>query len=535
MLNRFLIHRISGLFMAWVLVLPLFSQDDTPPKDWFHRDLASQQYAGVSSFQAYELLKGRTSRTVVVAVIDSGVDIEHEDLKEVIWVNEDEIPNNGIDDDNNGYVDDIHGWNFIGGKDGSHINQDALEMTRIVAAWSTKFQNADPKKLTKEDRNRYEVYQAARKELMETREKAEKNLATYTVLDESLQLVIEAGQKQGLSKVTGKNTSQIDAAGDEELSSSIEMVKMITADDPEVELSSIREELKGALDYFNNSLNYHLNTAFDPRSIVGDDYGNSNERIYGNNDVIGPDATHGTHVAGIIAAQRGNGIGMDGIADNVRIMVIRCVPDGDERDKDVANSIRYAADNGAHIINMSFGKGYAWDKEAVDEAVKYAEAKGVLLIHAAGNESQNVDEEVRYPTRYYDRGGKAKTWMEIGALSWMAAPRQVGSFSNYGKKTVDLFSPGVAIYSTVPGSAYESLQGTSMAAPAAAGVAAVIMSYFPDFSAKDVRKILEKSAITTKEEVRIPGSKETTTFDKLSKTGGRINLLEAVKLATEKS
>ena len=155
-----------------------------------------------------------------------------------------------------------------------------------------------------------------------------------------------------------------------------------------------------------NKLDYAYNPDYDSRKlIVKDNYADSNERFYGNNDVEGPDALHGTHVAGIVGAVVGNEIGSDGIARNVKLMSVRAVPDGDERDKDVANAIRYAVDNGATIINMSFGKGYSWDKKAVDEAVKYAAKHDVLLVHAAGNSGQNNDKTDNFPNDFIGKHG----------------------------------------------------------------------------------------------------------------------------------
>jgi subtilisin family serine protease len=277
-----------------------------------------------------------------------------------------------------------------------------------------------------------------------------------------------------------------------------------------------------------------LNLDFDPRNIVGDDYNNSNERYYGNADCNGPDSFHGTHVSGIIAASRGNGLGMDGITTDVKIMAIRCVPNGDERDKDVANGIRYAVDNGAKIINMSFGKKYSWDKKTVDEAVKYAESKGVLLIHAAGNDGEDVDKVTHYPCKKFEGKGEAGNFIEIGALSWQSNEKMVAGFSNYGKKTVDLFSPGVDIYSTTPKNGYKDASGTSMASPVAVGVAAVLKSYYPTLSPAQIKKILLKSSLKNYkgEKVIMPGTKDKLVkFEKLSKTGGCINLYEAIKMA----
>jgi subtilisin family serine protease len=531
---RFVRSCVALFSAALLLVMPLSAQTDAPPKDWFHLNQEVDGYAGVSSKQAYEFLKNKKSRTVVVAVIDSGVDIEHEDLKDVIWVNADEIPGNGIDDDKNGYIDDVNGWNFIGGKDGSQIAQDALEMTRIVAAFGPRFAGKDEKSIDKSDAANYKNYTAAKAVLDADLAEAQAGLKQYQSIADNLDKVLAAAKSQGIEGIKGSDLESISVEEGSELAEAMPMVKMIGSRNPDVPLAEIRGSLDRALEYFGGQVNFHLNVNFDPRGIVGDNYANSDERYYGNNLVEGPDAFHGTHVAGIIAAARNNGIGMDGIADNVRIMVLRAVPDGDERDKDVANSIRYAVDNGAQIINMSFGKGFSWDKKVVDDAVAYATSKGVLLVHAAGNESLNVDKEDRFPTKYYAAGGSSSTWFNIGAGSWKKSPKQVGGFTNYGKKNVDLFSPGVAIYSTIPDSKYDNAQGTSMAAPAAAGVAAVLMSYYPAMTAQDVIAVLMKSSVKSKEKVTLPGSDKEVKFNSLSKSGGRIDLYRAVQMADKK-
>ncbi|MEQ8424159.1 MAG: S8 family serine peptidase, partial [Cyclobacteriaceae bacterium] len=304
---------------------------------------------------------------------------------------------------------------------------------------------------------------------------------------------------------------------------------------PESDLEEFVSQLKEAAHHFEQVIKYGYNEDFDPRSIIGDNYDDPYEKGYGNNDVKGPDSRHGTHVAGIIAANRKNDIGIKGIADNVKIMSVRAVPNGDERDKDVANAILYAVDNGAQIINMSFGKSTSPRKEVVDKAVKYAEQKGVLLIHAAGNDSDDIDVEKNYPTRYYADGAEAKNWIEVGASSWGANKDFVGSFSNYGKKSVDVFAPGVEIYSTTPENTYENLDGTSMASPVTAGVAALIMSYYPEFSALEVKDILKQS--TRKFDnltITKPGGSDEIKFSDMSSTGGLINLYQALKLAEER-
>ena len=307
-------------------------------------------------------------------------------------------------------------------------------------------------------------------------------------------------------------------------------------------VAGVREQLQGGVEYFGAQAKFYYNPDIDVRPTVGDNYGDSYEKYYGNNDVKGPDASHGTHVAGLIAASRNNGKGMDGIADNVQIMAIRCVPNGDERDKDVANSIIYAVDNGASIINMSFGKGYSWDKAAVDKAIKYAKKNDVLLVHAAGNSHQNNDVDNNFPNDKYAKKGlfgpkKASNWLEIGALSWKSGEDSPASFSNYGKENVDLFAPGVDVYSTMPDGEYAPMSGTSMASPVAAGVAALIRSYYPDLSAKQVKEVMMESTVLSKdmEKVKLPGGEgKMVPFSDLCVTGGTISAYEAVQNAGKK-
>jgi cell wall-associated protease len=300
----------------------------------------------------------------------------------------------------------------------------------------------------------------------------------------------------------------------------------------EISMNALLKELKEEYDYFGVIVNFGYNEEYDSRKIIGDDYADVFQKNYGNNDVKGTDDLHGTHVAGIIAADRTNNIGIKGIADNVRIMVVRAVPNGDERDKDIANAIRYAVDNGAKIVNMSFGKGFSPEKEAVDKAVKYAEEKGVLLIHASGNDSDDNDTEPNFPDRYYKNGKEAKNWIEVGASSTGKDEHLIAPFSNYGKKTVDLFAPGVSIYSTVPGNQYQMEDGTSMACPVTVGVAALLMSYFPEFSMAEIREILLKSTRKFDNlKVEQPRKKVMVEFSQLSITGGIVNAYDAVKLA----
>jgi cell wall-associated protease len=512
----------------------LVKAQDKRPDNWFNMDPTNDKINGVSTERTYaELLKDKKSNTIIVAVLDSGVDFLHEDLKDVMWANPGEIPGNGIDDDKNGYVDDIHGWNFQGGKT-ENVHYDNLEVTRLVRKYKPKFDGkAETDFTTKEDKADWAFYQKLKKSYEETKARFEPSYNQVLFLKNGItKLNATLKEKYGIQKITLVDVQKFDAQTKEEkqfkaISSSM-MKEGATMDEVIAELKEGEESLGGYV-------NYGLNLDYDPRvTIVKDNYDDPNDRFYGNADCKGPDAFHGTHVAGIIAASRKNGVGMDGVAANVRIMSVRCVPAGDERDKDVANAIRYAVDNGAKIINMSFGKAFSWNKKVVDDAVKYAESKGVLLMHAAGNDSKDIDTEIHFPCKKFEGKGEASNFMYVGALSWKPGDKVVAKFSNYGKKTVDIFSPGVEIYSTTPENKYKDASGTSMATPVACGVAAVLKSYYPELTPQQIKKILIKSSLKTykNEKVIKPGTKdELIKFSKLGKNGGVVNLYEAIKMA----
>lgn len=501
------------------------------PENWFNLDLTQDGVPGVSTERTYQtLLKGKKGRPVIVAVIDGGVEPTHEDLKSVMWRNPGEKPGNGADDDRNGYKDDVYGWNFIGNPNGENVHHDLLELTRLWVHFDRKFANADPAKLKGRDKKDYARYLKMGESIQEEQTKAKATLAYYEGMKESYlasesKLLAHLGKKE----LTAEALEGFEPE-DEELKGALAMVSRF------VENGLDASFFDGAIDYFKGRAIYY-DTGFDPRPIVGDNYDDAYEWNYGNADVAGPDAFHGTHVAGIIGADRNNDLGMKGVCDNVLIMGVRVVPDGDERDKDVANGIRYAVDNGAKVINMSFGKGYSWNKKVVDDAVRYAEAHDVLLVHAAGNDGKNTDKEDNFPNKYYEKPGlfkpkAAKNWLEVGASNFQDSERLPASFSNYGKKNVDLFAPGVAIYSTTPDNGYGDAQGTSMAAPVVAGVAAMIRSHYPDLTAAQVRQILMASVTKVDRKVIKPGTKdEMVAFSELCATGGVVNAYKAMELA----
>lgn len=522
---------MKKLFLLIFVVFNLNGQTLKTKYNWHNLDLTDDGIRGMSTEKAYnELLKNRTSKTVIVGVIDSGIDIQHEDLKNKIWVNSKEIANNGVDDDNNGFIDDMNGWDFLGGKDGQDINHEQLESVRIYKTLFEKFGENPSKKAKKKNKAELALMGKLKDEIENKKSEANQYLPMYkSMLDKIIKAEDLLIKTIGKSNITKEDVQQIE---DQNVDRAVRSAKQVWLNLNA--MGATRADIQDGVTHFEEELNYNLNDAFDPRKVIGDDLKSLSYGKYGNNEVTGPDAMHGTHVAGIIGADRNNALGVKGVADNVKILTIRCVPNGDERDKDVANAIKYAVDNGAEIINMSFGKPYSPEKFWVDEAVKYAESKGVLLVSAAGNESEDIDQHVHYPTRTLKSGAEIGTWITVGATNFEEGENLPADFTNYGKKGVDVFAPGVAIYSTVPGSKYEEKQGTSMASPAVAGLAALLKSYFPNLSAKQIKNIILESTVKLAgQQVNLPGEKTKKDFAELCNTAGVVNTYNAVKMAIQ--
>ncbi|HET6762610.1 MAG TPA: S8 family serine peptidase [Longimicrobiaceae bacterium] len=506
---------------------------DTSPANWWLLDEATDHWGGISAEKAYrELLAGmQPRRQIVVAVIDGGADLEHPDLKAKAWTNPREVPGNGRDDDGDGYVDDVHGWNFIGGRDGRNVNEDSYEVTRVYAAGRARFEGANADTTSPGVQADFATWKRARAELMSKRSENQETLNSYRQIAANLaavQLILrgpahaDSLNKDNVTRIISTDTRVQEARK-----------YFLNAWNAGATPAAVAE----AIESVENGLKYGYNPEFDPRPVVGDNYANWHEKLYGNGDFRGPAADHGTHVAGIVGAVRGNGIGVNGVTPNtVRIMSVRVVPDGDERDKDVANGIRWAVDHGANVINMSFGKGYSPQKLAVDSAAAYADAHGVLLIHAAGNDGGQLDTLPNFPKRTWLSGASARNWVEVGATSWKGADSLVATFSNYEKTQVDLFAPGVDILSTFPDGKYERISGTSMAAPVVTGVAATVWSYYPDLTVDQLKQILLASATRhVDQQVVVPNVEGRRRFGDLSATGGIVNLYAALQMARQMS
>jgi cell wall-associated protease len=529
---------VSLLFIGTVTLCK--AQNSPAPtaalKGWH---LQSQQagYHGIELDAAYRFLAAKklTSTPVTVAVLDSGIDTAHEDLKPVLWVNPREVPGNGKDDDGNGYVDDIHGWNFLGHPDGRNVNSTSSEWIRVYWRYKDRYEGKtiDPATLSQQEQYTYAQWQKARsgvvgKSLQPQQFQNLYNLQKRLVTSDSI-LQSAIGQpvftKEKLERFQPKSIQQERAKAS--------LMQFLQPQSDSVTNVALLKDLETYLKSEESKAKAEKEPPADVRrTITGDDEDDPTTLFYGNNDVYTGTPEHGTHVSGIIAAVRNNGLGMDGVADNVRILLVRTTPEGDEHDKDVAMGIRYAVDNGAKIINMSFGKSLSPNKPLVDAAVKYAISRDVLLVHGAGNSSRNIDGHDSYPCpQFLFTDSIAPNWITVGASTENG---EAASFSNYGKKAVDVFAPGTTIYSTYPGgNKYESIDGTSMAAPVVSGLAALLRSYFPKLSAGEVKSLIEKSVIVPSNDTPTPGGKERVYLNELCKTGGIVNALQAVQMAAK--
>ncbi len=528
--------RTSLLACSGLFSIAIFAQTDVP-KGWHMLDQQASGFYGISVDKAYEFVKSKNlkSKTVIVAVIDSGIDTTHEDLRPILWRNPGEIAGNGIDDDKNGYVDDIYGWNFLGGRDGRNVEQDSYEAARVYHKFKTKWEGkeVDVTKLSPDEKFEYQMWNRSKGEIVG-------NVNPLEVLQlRRISKTMKGGDSVIRIEIKKDEYSCKDLTAYTTTNASAQKVKDILQnickenDNEEITNQQILDQLEGELGKIEAS---EVSPKKFRADVVKDNYEDFNDMFYGNNNVhvSNKSALHGTHVSGIIAAVRQNGVGMDGIADNVRIMSLRAVPDGDEHDKDIALAIRYAVDNGAQVINMSFGKSFSPEKHWVDDAVRYAESKGVLLVHAAGNDNKNIDTMYNYPSPVFKTDNKrAPNWLTVGASGDPKAGGLTASFSNYGKTEVDVFAPGVKIYSTVPGgNTYQNLQGTSMASPVVAGLAAFILEYYPNLSAAQVKMVIEKSAQKPTEKVKNPETQKLVDLSEISKSGGLVNAYEAIKLAS---
>ena len=538
-MNNYFKHLFLSLFAATLILgcggastgvisTPIENIDTMPHKvsdltqnqkqTWGHLDLVKDTIPGMSVDKAYnEIIKNRKGQTVIVAIIDSGIDIDHEDLDGVIWKNSKEIPNNGKDDDNNGYVDDVHGWNFLG-----DTYNEQFEYVRLLASRD----KANPR------------YAEAQKKHDEEIEKYTQYKVQY---DQIIQQVVPADEavSKYLKKkdYTAAEVNKIETT-DPYLQQSIAIIQYVFSLDVE-SVAKFKKDITDGLVDINDKLNYNLNIDFKGRK-TGDNPNVYNDKPgYGNGNVkpVMKSESHGTHVAGIVAAERNNNKGANGVANNVKIMAIRAVPNGDEYDKDIAHAIRYAVDNGAKVINGSFGKSFSPHSEWVNDAIRYAAEKDVVIVHAAGNDGADLDVVYNYPNDQVNNGPEiSNSFITVGSLDSTYGSKMVSSFSNFGKINVDVFAPGGDIYSTTPTNDYESFGGTSMASPGVAGIAALIRSYYPNLKASQVKDIILNSGLALTTKVIVGGDPNNVKpFSQLSKSGRIVNTYNALIMAAEMS
>ncbi|MBN2274288.1 MAG: S8 family serine peptidase [Bacteroidales bacterium] len=529
--------RISFIFFSSAVFAggPFASLDslDTKQINWYNLDPVNDNVQGASVDKAYnEIIQNLAPRKkVVVAIIDGGVDIYHAELEGKIWTNQDEIPGNGTDDDQNGYVDDYHGWNFLGNRDGENIHFENYEYVRIYKQYDSLYKDIKTiNELPEAERNTYRYYIASREKYRRERTKyeTEKYYIEFfeSAWDDAVRTVKVYLDKDTLvpADLVHINTN-IDS-----VRKSVEFLSYVYQN------GLTPESIKEYKQNNSNNLNKKLNPDVNYRAILSDDPTDIGDTDYGNNDVKGPSSEHGTFVSGIIAASRDNGTGINGIAENTEIMILRAVPDGDEYDKDIALAILYAVDNGADIINMSFGKGFSPQKKFVDEALQYAGEKNVLVIHSAGNDANDIDETMQYPTKAFSDGTMASNYITVGATTGIPDEFFVADFSNFGRKNVDVFAPGVDIVSLYPEDKYNLASGTSFSGPVVSGVAALVWSYYPELQASEIKDIILQSAARfEKLKVYYPADEgkrnKKTKFRRLSQTGGIVNAYNAMKLA----
>lgn len=508
---------------------------ETALLNWYNQDLELDRVPGISTDRVYkEILPNKTSKkTMIVAIIDSGVDIHHEDLEGKIWINEGEIAGNEIDDDNNGYIDDVHGWNFIGNDKGENVQLANFEYTRIYKKYNHRFASiSSNSEFSKEEEKEYIFYRKSKELYEENLMKYKKEQEGISMFEEIFLAAKEIIKNEtGINPVSLKDLKSIktkDKKTSKAISFLIDKYKM----------GLTEEKISEYKNHTQECLDKHLNLAFNPREIIGDNPFDISDIKYGNNDVKGPRSDHGTSVAGVVAANRNNGIGINGVAENVKLMILRTVPQGDEYDKDVALAIKYAADNGANIINMSFGKEMSPNKEFVDEAIKYAASKNILMINSSGNSALDVDKIEMYPTDILTDGTIVESWINVGASTKYKSNSIAAEFSNYGEKNVDIFAPGKDIISLEPENLYSMSDGTSLSSPIVTGVAALVWSYYPELSAIQLKEVLlNSSKKINKGKVLIPDleseKRPKGKFSQLSVSGGLLNAYTAMKMAEE--
>lgn len=511
----------------------------------WHQDNFVKDSLYGNSLNKWILNSKKTKNEIIVAIIDSQIDLNQEDLQGQLWVNEKEIANNGIDDDNNGYIDDLNGWNFIGKPNGGFFRYWNFEYVRIVRNLEEYFIKNDS--LSIENHNNFKEYKRA-KDKYKSDHKYYKNwlksidflLNKRSKINDTLKYYFPKGDYTidkldslyNLKKINDKSFKQRRDDNDSDIGALIFYMKVSIESE-----SGTLDQLMESKNQLDSLVNRNLNINYNDRKFIGDNP-EKLEKGYGNNrlNVNTFQLGHNTAVSSIIAANRDNSIGTKGFHQNIKIMPLSISASGDEHDKDIAMAIYYAVDNGAKIINMSFGKEFSLKQEWVTEAFKYAEKHNVLLVHGSGNNRFDVDSNPYYPSDidylHDSKNELVSNFINVGSISKRTDSTMVSPFSSYGKQNVDLFAPGEDIYIAKPNNEYGYDSGTSLAAPMVSGTAALIWLYYPKLTVQEVKKIILESGVTIDKNVVKPGTKEEMVpFSELSKTGKILNTYNAMKMS----
>jgi subtilisin family serine protease len=525
--------RCFSIYLFFLCTFSAYAQPDKPvAPDWHYLDYKTDGYLGISLKQAYELLKNKKSTPVTVAVIDSGIDTLQPDLRPVLWTNPKEIPNNRVDDDGNGLVDDYYGWNYLGAPDGENLAMSISDEYRTYHRFKNAFENNNGKKIPDSLSWQYREWKRAKTRLEEGFNNAQKII---DAVRKNFSLISDANT--AMQQITGKTVFDLkdldSLKSNPVIKDLIGLWRNLLSEQPFGNNQALMKDFTNYKQSLEDDLIKLTMPPDEARDNLLKDNGyNINTIHYGNHNLTTHSGYHGTSVSSIIGAVRNNNEGIDGIADNVKIMMIRGILGKDEFDKDVALSIRYAVDHGARVINMSFGKYISPDKRWVDEAIEYALSKDVVLVHAAGNDASDNDSTDNYPSSHTIKGKLLPNLIQVGASGDESLGRLVASFSNYGKKTVDVFAPGMQIRCAIAGQGVEISSGTSLASPMVAGIAALLRSYFPHLSATEVVEIIKESGTVPPKKVLMPGDdKKPVALSELCATGKIVNAANAVRLA----
>lgn len=515
-MNEILKRSTGTLFLLFFLCSFVDVNGQTNPYNGWHKTY-NDTLQGVNMEQALSFLhdkKIKAHREVVVGIIDSGIDTTSVDLIPALWKNKKEKAD-GRDNDKNGYVDDLHGWNFLGTKDGSfNMTSAGTEEYREFKRLYPKYKSADTS--TVSDTTEYAYYERMKKKagivsylrfVNITAMKDEAYCKIDSILKEQQGINIDTLTVSGLANLNIDNETWNNACQ----AVAVDMLKS----GEKTLWKDVRKEHDDNFALMKKRI-YGIEHDQDKRLLMGDNMQDANDRFYGNPTLQIEGCMHGTFVAGVIAGQGINNKDVKGVCPEAKLMIIRAVADGDEYDKDIATAIRYAVDNGAKVINMSLGKYASPSAEMVNEAIAYALKKDVLIVQAAGNNKRNIDDVAYFPTAKDSNGNRFANYLRVGSVGRTG---KRSSFSNYGATEVDVFAPGEDITSTTLNNEYETSQGTSIAAPVVSGVAAMIRMYFPKLSAADVKEIIISSV------------RPITELKEYCKSGGIVDAFKAVETA----